>query len=102
MSTPARRRWTAVVWRIVCGLTRLPIIDGTDLAANFAWWVTRRCIPNRVNGWFVRPRKTASFAARPITKRDSETVVAGHRGHIRILFPLPRMRADGEDLPSCR
>src|SRR5882762_4803273 len=47
-------------------------------------------------------QETASFAARPITKRDSKTVVAGHRGHIRILFPLPRMWTDGEDLPSCR
>src|SRR5260370_31074900 len=50
----------------------------------------------------VCPTQEDCFVRGPITKRDSKTVVAGHRGHIRILFPLPRMRTDGEDLPSCR
>ena len=36
MSTPERRRWVAVVWRIVCGLTRFLARDGTCFAARAA------------------------------------------------------------------
>ncbi|BCH19961.1 hypothetical protein MesoLjLa_68120 (plasmid) [Mesorhizobium sp. L-2-11] len=61
ISTPARRRWTAVVCRIVCGLTRFVAKVGTVLLAKAAYCVTTRCIPNRVKGSFVRPRKTASL-----------------------------------------
>lgn len=34
MSTPERRRWVAVVWRIVCGLTRLAARLGTFFYAR--------------------------------------------------------------------
>jgi hypothetical protein len=33
--------------------------------------------------------------------RDSNDDVAGQSGHIRSLFPLPRMRTEG-DVPSCK
>src|SRR5208283_1655112 len=99
MSTPALSRCTAVVWRIVWGLTRLPINDGDDLVASFAQWVTRRWTPNRVIGWLVRPRKTGSFRPRPLIMADSNDDVRGQSGHIRSLLPLPRMRTDG-DVPS--
>jgi hypothetical protein len=36
MSTPERSRWTAVVWRTECGLTRFAAKDGADFDANLA------------------------------------------------------------------
>ena len=36
MSTPERSRWTAVVWRMIWGLTRLTDNDGVDFDADLA------------------------------------------------------------------
>ena len=50
MSTPERSRWVAVVWRIVCGLTRLVARDGTSFTARAAQRSTSVWMPNRVMG----------------------------------------------------
>jgi len=47
---PARRRCVAVVWRIVCGLTRFFARDGTLSLACFACLSTSVWIPKRVTG----------------------------------------------------
>jgi len=49
-STPARSRWVAVVWRIVCGLIRLIFNDGMFCDAASAWRATSAWTPNRVIG----------------------------------------------------
>src|SRR5271166_6251379 len=100
MSTPARNRWTAVVCRIVCGLTRFVASDGTILLARSAYCVTSRWIPNRVNGWLTRFKKTTSLLLRSATSRDSDVAVTGHNGQIRTLFPLPCNCTD-DCAPSC-
>src|SRR5215467_8779877 len=89
MSTPARNRWTAVVCRIVCGLTRLVPSVGNALLASLAYCVTTRCIPKRVKGWLARLKKTASFLSRPCTRQDNDVAVFGHNGQVRHLLPLP-------------
>jgi hypothetical protein len=45
--------------------------------------------------------ETASCTSLPVTSRVSSDDVFGHKGHIRYLFPLPRMRTHG-DVPSWR
>src|SRR5271165_280940 len=94
MSTPARSRWTAVVCRIVCGLMRFVAIDGTVLLARSAYCVTSRWIPNRVNGWLLRFKKTASLLPRLATSRDSDVAVTGREHHVAILPPLALLHTD--------
>src|SRR5271165_5809664 len=94
MSTPARSRWTAVVCRIVCGLMRFVAIDGTVLLARSAYCVTSRWIPNRVNGWLLRFKKTASLLPRLATSRDSDVAVTGREHHVAILPHLALLHTD--------
>src|SRR5215469_2947427 len=101
MSTPARSRWTAVVCRIVSGLTRFAVIDGTVLLACSAYCVTSRWMPNRVNGWLLRLKKTGSLLSRLTIILDSDVAVTGHNGQVRNLFALPCSRTD-DCAPSCR
>ena len=96
MSTPARSRRTAVVCRIVCGLTRFVAIDNTVLLARSVYCVTSRWMPNRVNGWLPRFKKTASLLSRLTTSRDSDVAVAGHSGQVRNLFPFPCRRQSAQ------
>src|SRR5258707_1842731 len=60
MSTPARRRWVAVVWRIVCGLTRLAARDGIMILILHTYRSTSAWIPKRVMGRAQRFKKTRS------------------------------------------
>lgn len=60
------------------GLTRFVARVGTVLVAMAAYCVTTRCIPNRVRGSFIRPRKTASLLSRSVTRPASDVAVAGH------------------------
>ena len=45
-------------------------------------------MPNRVNGWWFRFKKTASALAAIDDSRDSDVAVTGHNGQVRTLFPL--------------
>ena len=100
MSTPARSRWTAVVCRTVCGLTRFAAKLGMESEATFPYEATSRCIPNRVIGLPVRPRNTRS--SRPVSAingRNAATVSV-QSGQTRHLLPLPSIRTEAE-VPSC-
>jgi hypothetical protein len=88
LATP-RSVCAMIVCRIVWGLTRFVARVGTVSLAMPAYCVTTRCIPNRVIGSFIRPRKTASFLSLSITRRAGNVAVVGHNGQIWILFPLP-------------
>src|ERR1035441_901332 len=90
MSTPARRRWVAVVWRMVWGLIRLASSEGiltwalrTDRSTN-VW------MPKRVMGRLQRFRKTRAEGERSAMTTLSSLTVFGHRGQQRSLPPLPR------------
>ena len=87
MSTPARSRWTAVVCRIVCGLTRFVAIDGTVLLACSAYCPTSRWIPNRVNGWLLRFKKTGSSLPRLAISLDSDVLWPATTGRSGTCFP---------------
>ena len=84
--TPARNKWTAVVCRIVCGLTCFVASDGTFMVASSAYWLTSLWIPNRVNGWLTLFKKTASVLGRPAINVVSDVVVIAQSGQVQNLF----------------
>ena len=101
ISTPARSRWVAVVWRMVCGPTRLwrnaarlaardPRVASDDVVHSEACHRLRRA-----------PQKHAfALSGRPFTSSFRAAVVDAHSGQNRILFPLPRSCTNDCDL-SC-
>src|SRR4029453_5859770 len=95
MSTPARKRCTAVVCRIVWGLTRLTANEGTCADALCAERSTSVWSPKRVRGRCERLRKTDAVGSRSPMRATSVCTVRGHRGQERLLFPLPHSLTDG-------
>src|SRR5258708_40059117 len=47
-SLPASRRRMAAVWRSVCMVTRLALMEGQPRAARVTWWARRRSIASRL------------------------------------------------------
>src|SRR5665811_1073981 len=67
MSTPARSRWVAVVWRIVWGLIRFVASEGIWIWALRTYRSTSVWMPKRVIGWPQRLRKTGAVGERSAT-----------------------------------
>ena len=65
MSTPARERCVAVVWRMVWGPIRFLRISGTRSMAACAWRVTISWMPKRVSGSVATIEEHWSVAAPP-------------------------------------
>src|ERR1035438_6046108 len=80
MSTPARRRWVAVVWRMVWGLIRLASREGILAWALRTYRSTNVWMPKRVMGRLQRLRKTRAEGERPAMTTVSSPTVFGHRG----------------------
>ena len=83
MGREARSRCVAVVWRIVCGLTRLSASDGSEAATTAAYLSTSAWIPNRESGRPQRSRKRHSDGARPLINGTSSLTVLTHSGQQR-------------------
>ena len=88
-----------MVWRMVCGDTRLSFTDGIFSASFMACLVTISYTPKRVMGWFSLFMKTKSSGSLfPMRERSSLRVLS-HSGHLRFLFPFPVMVTMGRPFP---
>ena len=99
ISTPACSRWVAVVWRMVCGDTRLSLTDGILSAKVFACLVTISYTPNRVIGYYSLLTKTKSSGSLLPMSVLSSLRVLSQSGHLRFLLPLPVMVTTGSPFP---
>ena len=100
MSTPDLSRCTAVVCLTVCGLIRFACSDGSLGTARTTVRSTSAWMPKRVNGLPRMLRKigvSGGSLTRWLSRLRSTLTVWHQRGQMRVLFPLPRIRTQGEE-----
>ena len=92
ISTPARKRCVAAVWRITSGLIAFLASNGHAIAAFVTYRVTLAWTTNRVTGIRLRFRKTGSSGDRPCVSGRNEVIVACQSGQCRVFPLLPTSR----------